>query len=324
MIALLGFACRPANDIRRRTGRTSVCNVAALGAGHLPTERPLSRDERQALEFGVRFRRSPRLVVLGHGQCGGVRARWPRPAAAGARLIASWSDRASRRWRRLSGAEGGVARPGSRRRWLSVARDPKLSPGLPRRPRPGGLALQGIRRHPHWRARQRRDGSRRSVISRPAWNNRPKALMAPPAGAWPGCKQVNLATASRPQAASVRTRPTTATSSPARSETHAGRRHTLVRHDYPLKSLFGPSMYRSPTVPTGRETSPSAEGVRAQRLHAMKQRDSLQCQCRRHARAEWNPDRVRSRSADCPICRQGPNGLQAPFHPANIRCAPIS
>ena len=83
-----------------------VRNVAAIvppyspDAGHHGTS--------AALEFGVRVLKIPRLVVLGHGQCGGVKAMAFGPPPQAQDFLASWVEYrqpgAGRRGRQAGGA----------------------------------------------------------------------------------------------------------------------------------------------------------------------------------------------------------------------------
>jgi carbonic anhydrase len=45
-----------------------------------------------ALEFGIRVLQIPQLVVLGHGQCGGVRSLMQNPPAGATDFIADWMN----------------------------------------------------------------------------------------------------------------------------------------------------------------------------------------------------------------------------------------
>jgi carbonic anhydrase len=67
-----------------------VRNVAALVPVYSPD--PGHHGTSAALEFGVRVLKVPRLVVLGHGQCGGVKAMAFGPPPQARDFIASWVE----------------------------------------------------------------------------------------------------------------------------------------------------------------------------------------------------------------------------------------
>jgi carbonic anhydrase len=67
-----------------------VRNVAALVPPYEPDARPHGTSA--ALEFGVKVLKVPRLVVLGHGQCGGVRAMAYGPPPQARDFIATWVE----------------------------------------------------------------------------------------------------------------------------------------------------------------------------------------------------------------------------------------
>ncbi len=67
-----------------------VRNVAALVPPYTPD--PGHHGTSAALEFGVKVLKVPRLVVLGHGQCGGVKALAVGPPPQARDFIASWVD----------------------------------------------------------------------------------------------------------------------------------------------------------------------------------------------------------------------------------------
>jgi carbonic anhydrase len=67
-----------------------VRNVAALVPRYSPD--PGHHGTSAALEFGVRVLKIPRLVVLGHGQCGGVKAMAYGPPPQAHDFIASWVE----------------------------------------------------------------------------------------------------------------------------------------------------------------------------------------------------------------------------------------
>src|SRR5271170_7087192 len=67
-----------------------VRNVAALVPRYSPD--PGHHGTSAALEFGVRVLKVPRLVVLGHGQCGGVKAMAYGPPPQAQDFIASWVE----------------------------------------------------------------------------------------------------------------------------------------------------------------------------------------------------------------------------------------
>ncbi len=67
-----------------------VRNVAALVPRYSPD--PGHHGTSAALEFGVKVLKVPRLVVLGHGQCGGVKAMAYGPPPQAQDFIASWVE----------------------------------------------------------------------------------------------------------------------------------------------------------------------------------------------------------------------------------------
>jgi carbonic anhydrase len=67
-----------------------VRNVAALAPPYEPDAR--YHGTSAALEFGVKVLKVARLVVLGHGQCGGVRAMVYGPPPQARDFIASWVE----------------------------------------------------------------------------------------------------------------------------------------------------------------------------------------------------------------------------------------
>jgi len=67
-----------------------VRNVAALVPPYSPD--PGHHGTSAALEFGVKVLKIPRLVVLGHGQCGGVRAMAYGPPPQARDFVASWVE----------------------------------------------------------------------------------------------------------------------------------------------------------------------------------------------------------------------------------------
>jgi carbonic anhydrase len=67
-----------------------VRNVAALVPRYSPD--PGHHGTSAALEFGVRVLKISRLVVLGHGQCGGVKAMAYGPPPQAQDFIASWVE----------------------------------------------------------------------------------------------------------------------------------------------------------------------------------------------------------------------------------------
>lgn len=67
-----------------------VRNVAALVPPYEPDAR--YHGTSAALEFGVRVLKVPRLVVLGHGQCGGVRAMAYGPPPQARDFVAAWVE----------------------------------------------------------------------------------------------------------------------------------------------------------------------------------------------------------------------------------------
>jgi len=67
-----------------------VRNVGALVPPYSPD--PAHHGTSAALEFGIRVLKIPRLVVLGHGQCGGVKAMAYGPPPQAQDFIATWVD----------------------------------------------------------------------------------------------------------------------------------------------------------------------------------------------------------------------------------------
>ena len=65
-----------------------VRNVAALVPPYSPD--PGYHGTSAALEFGVKVLKVARLVVLGHGQCGGIKAMAYGPPPQARDFIASW------------------------------------------------------------------------------------------------------------------------------------------------------------------------------------------------------------------------------------------
>ena len=66
-------------------------NVAAMAPPYEP-DAPGHHGASAALEFGVRVLKVRRLVVIGHAQCGGVRALRYGPPPAARDFVASWVD----------------------------------------------------------------------------------------------------------------------------------------------------------------------------------------------------------------------------------------
>jgi carbonic anhydrase len=66
-------------------------NVAAIAPPYEP-DAPGHHGASAALEFGVKVLKVPRLVVLGHGQCGGVKAMAVGPPPQARDFMASWVD----------------------------------------------------------------------------------------------------------------------------------------------------------------------------------------------------------------------------------------
>ena len=91
-----------------------VRNVAALVPRYSPD--PGHHGTSAALEFGVKVLKIPRLVVLGHGQCGGVKAMAYGPPPQARDFIASWVEIGARRStpRGTSPRDGSS---GSKRKW---------------------------------------------------------------------------------------------------------------------------------------------------------------------------------------------------------------
>ena len=67
-----------------------IRNVAALVPPYSPD--PAHHGTSAALEFGVRVLKIPRLVVMGHGQCGGVKAMVYGPPPQAQDFIATWVE----------------------------------------------------------------------------------------------------------------------------------------------------------------------------------------------------------------------------------------
>jgi carbonic anhydrase len=67
-----------------------IRNVAALVPPYNPDS--AHHGTSAALEFGIRVLKIPRLVVLGHGQCGGVKAMVFGPPPQAKDFIASWVE----------------------------------------------------------------------------------------------------------------------------------------------------------------------------------------------------------------------------------------
>jgi len=67
-----------------------IRNVAALVPPYNPD--PAHHGTSAALEFGVRVLKIPRLVVMGHGQCGGVKAMVYGPPPQAKDFIATWVE----------------------------------------------------------------------------------------------------------------------------------------------------------------------------------------------------------------------------------------
>ncbi len=67
-----------------------VRNVGALVPVYSPD--PGHHGTSAALEFGVKVLKVPRLVVLGHGQCGGVKAMAYGPPPQARDFVASWVE----------------------------------------------------------------------------------------------------------------------------------------------------------------------------------------------------------------------------------------
>ena len=94
-----------------------VRNIAAIVPPYTPDAS--HHGTSAALEFGVRVLKIPRLVVLGHGQCGGVKAMAYGAAPAGPglpRLLGRVS--APRRWPPRARSRRGGWR-GSKRKWCA-------------------------------------------------------------------------------------------------------------------------------------------------------------------------------------------------------------
>ena len=88
---LFGRARRSADRVRRRPGELFVVrNVAALVPPYSPD--PGHHGTSAALEFGVKVLKVANLVVLGHGQCGGIKAMAYGPPPQAQDFIASWVE----------------------------------------------------------------------------------------------------------------------------------------------------------------------------------------------------------------------------------------
>ncbi len=85
-----------------------VRNVAALVPPYSPD--PGHHGTSAALEFGVRVLKVPRLVVLGHGQCGGARAMVYGPPPQAQDFIATWVELAQASASRRRRGAGRAAR----------------------------------------------------------------------------------------------------------------------------------------------------------------------------------------------------------------------
>ena len=88
---VLGFSRRPADDLcgrARRIVRGAQCRSARSALYPDPGHHGTSA----ALEFGVKVLKIPRLVVLGHGQCGGVKAMAYGPPPQAQDFIATWVE----------------------------------------------------------------------------------------------------------------------------------------------------------------------------------------------------------------------------------------
>ena len=82
-----------------------VRNVAALVPPYQPD--PGLHGTSAALEFGVKVLKVARIVVLGHGQCGGVRALALGPPPQARDFIASWVEIGKPALERAGGGEEG-------------------------------------------------------------------------------------------------------------------------------------------------------------------------------------------------------------------------
>jgi carbonic anhydrase len=80
-----------------------VRNIAALVPPYSPDSK--LHGTSAALEFGVRVLRVARVVVLGHGQCGGVRAMVVGPPPQARDFVASWVELGKPALERVGGAD---------------------------------------------------------------------------------------------------------------------------------------------------------------------------------------------------------------------------
>ena len=177
-----------------------VRNVAALVPPYEPDAR--YHGTSAALEFGVKVLKVARLVVLGHGQCGGVRAMAYGPPPQARDFIASWVEIGKPALAAAGEAEEGrlglieaeVVR-------LSLKNLDELSPGSPRRPRPGGSCCRVIcsTSTQACSPASAATGSRRSSDLRPTSNNGPKGFGGLRPGRAPVANRSIAETASGPQ-----------------------------------------------------------------------------------------------------------------------------
>ena len=133
-----------------------VRNVAALVPLYRPD--PGHHGTSAALEFGVRVLKVARLVVLGHGQCGGVKAMEYGAPPQARDFVASWVE-IGRPALAAAGEARGAACPHRGRGGAAVARQPHDLP-LDRRGgrrRPADAAGLYVRR-PYRRAGERGAG----------------------------------------------------------------------------------------------------------------------------------------------------------------------
>ena len=143
-----------------------VRNVAALVPPYEPD--PGYHGTSAALEFGVKVLKVARLVVLGHGQCGGIKAMAYGAPPQARDFIASWVAIGKPAVAAAGEGAAGTARANRGRGGAPVARQPHDLPldrgGGRRRPaRAAGLLV----RRPHRRAGERRAGRARRRSSEP-------------------------------------------------------------------------------------------------------------------------------------------------------------
>ena len=138
-----------------------IRNVAALVPPYSPD--PGHHGTSAALEFGVRVLKIPRLVVLGHGQCGGVKAMAYGPPPQAQDFIATWVEIGKPALAAAGDRAGGAARTDRGRGRAALARQSHDLPldrrgGRRQSACPTGLLV----RRPHRRLGERRAGEARA------------------------------------------------------------------------------------------------------------------------------------------------------------------